>query len=154
MRKQKTKLEPDEEFCLDAYLLNGDAATAYRLSHGTDATEISVKIMAQRWLSTPTVKKYIELRKALTTPQDDTQTKDYTNKNVLLQELSRLVVSTHNVKERNELLKTIADVTRMKQDQTDNEKQQIHFFLPLTCKRCNLYCNEQERRRKEEMKDS
>jgi hypothetical protein len=154
MRRQKTKLEPDEEFCLDAYLLNGDAATAYRLSHGSTAKETSIAVMAQRWITSPSVKKYLQTRKALTTPQDDEPLKDYTNKNILLQELSRLVVSTHNVKERNELLKTIADVTMMKRDETKDEKQQIHFFLPLTCKRCNLYCAEQERRRKEEMKDS
>jgi uncharacterized protein YfaS (alpha-2-macroglobulin family) len=153
MRKQKTKLEPDEEFCLDAYLLNGDAATAYKLSHHTDAKETSIAVMSQRWITSPSVKKYLQTRKALTAPPDNEQIRDYTDKNILLQELSRLVVSTHNVKERNELLKTIADVTMMKKDQSDNEKQLIHFFLPLTCKRCNLYCAEQERRRKDEMKD-
>ena len=154
MRKQKTKLEPDEEFCLDAYLLNGDAATAYRLSHHTDAKETSIAVMSQRWITSPSVKKYLQTRKALTAPPDDAPTKDYTNKSILLSELSRMVTSTHNIRERNEVLKSIANILQMQKDQTDNETQQIHFFLPLTCKRCNLYCKEQERRRKEEMKDS
>lgn len=154
MRKQKTKLEPDEEFCLDAYLLNGDAATAYKLSHHTDAKETSIAVMSQRWITSPSVKKYLQTRKALTAPPDDAPTKDYTNKSILLSELSRMVTSTHNIRERNEVLKSIANILQMQKDQTDNETQQIHFFLPLTCKRCNLYCKEQERRRKEEMKDS
>jgi hypothetical protein len=154
MRKQKTKLTSDEEFCLDAYLLNGDAATAYQIKppHGCQRNQYRGNVATLD--NIPSVKKYLQTRKALTAPQDDEPLKDYTNKNVLLQELSRLVVSTHNVKERNELLKTIADVTMMKRDETKDEKQQIHFFLPLTCKRCNLYCAEQERRRKDEMKDS
>jgi hypothetical protein len=154
MRRQKTKLTSDEEFCLDSYLLNGDAATAYKLSHHTDAKETSIAVMSQRWITSPSVKKYLQTRKALTAPPDDAPTKDYTNKSILLSELSRMVTSTHNIRERNEVLKSIANILQMQKDQTDNETQQIHFFLPLTCKRCNLYCKEQERRRKEEMKDS
>jgi hypothetical protein len=144
MRKQKTKLTSDEEFCLDAYLLNGDAATAYRLSHHTDAKETSIAVMSQRWITSPSVKKYLQTRKALTAPPDDAPTKDYTNKNILLQELSRLVVSTHNVREKNDVLKSIAAIMQMNKEQSDDEKELIHFYLPITCKRCSLYVKELE----------
>jgi hypothetical protein len=71
-------------------------------------------------------------------------TKDYTNKNVLLQELSRLVVSTHNVREKNDVLKSIAAIMQMNKEQSDDEKELIHFYLPITCKRCSLYVKELE----------
>ena len=147
MRRQKTKLTSDEEFCLDAYLLNGDAATAYRLSHHTDAKETSIAVMSQRWITSPSVKKYLQTRKALTAPPDDAPTKDYTNKNILLQELSRLVVSTHNVREKNDVLKSIAAIMQMNKEQSDDEKELIHFYLPITCKRCSLYVKELEEKK-------
>jgi hypothetical protein len=47
---------------------------------------------------------------------------------------------------RTKILSVIADLQRMDRDETKDDKQLIHFFLPLTCKRCNLYMAEQQRR--------
>jgi hypothetical protein len=154
-KKREIELSDDERFCLDAYLINSDGSTAYRLSHGgTGATETSIKVMAGRWLHTPQVKKYLEYRKALTSPTNDEVQKDYTDRNVLLGELSKLVTSTHNIKERNDLLKTIADVTRMKWADDKNDTELIHFYLPLSCKRCKLYVDAVERKERQEMTES
>jgi hypothetical protein len=142
--KNRNKLTEDEQFCLDSFLINGDSVTAYRLAHKTKANDISLKVMSQRWITSDSVKKYLQTRKALTSPADDAPPKDYTNKNVLLQELSRLVVSTHNVREKNDVLKSIAAIMQMNKEQSDDEKELIHFYLPITCKRCSLYVKELE----------
>jgi hypothetical protein len=151
-KKRETELSDDERFCLDAYLINSDGSTAYRLSHGgTGASETSIKVMAGRWLHTPQVKKYLEYRKALTSPtKDETQTMDFTNRDTLLGELSRLVVSTHNISERNQLLKNIADIVNMKKWDNKQDEEKIHFYLPLSCKRCKLYVDASEKKERQE----
>jgi hypothetical protein len=37
---------------------------------------------------------------------------------------------------------------RMKQDENKDETELTHFYLPLTCKRCSLYCQEIDKRKK------
>ena len=148
------QLTEEQKFALDGYLCNANKSLCYRLANHSKGKAESVLVMANRWFSTDLVKNYLEVRRAQIFP-DNTEDapKDYTNKDVLLSELSRLVNRTTNIREKNDLLKTVADVTRMKQDQSDNEKQQIHFFLPLTCKRCNLYVAELEKRKEKQKQD-
>jgi hypothetical protein len=143
------QLTEEQKFALDGYLCNGNKSLCYRLANQSKAKAESVLVMANRWFSTDLVKNYLEVRRAQIFP-DNTEDapKDYTNKDVLLSELSRLVNRTTNIREKNDLLKTVADVTMMKKDQSDNEKQQIHFFLPLTCKRCSLYVSAQKAKNK------
>ena len=110
--------------------------------------------MANRWFSTDLIKNYLEVRRAQIFP-DNTEDapKDYTNKDVLLSELSRLVNRTTNIREKNDLLKTVADVTRMKNDENKDEAKLIHFYVPLTCKRCNLYVAELEKRKEKQKQE-
>jgi hypothetical protein len=49
---------------------------------------------------------------------------------------------------RAKILATIADLQRMKQDENKDETELTHFYLPLTCKRCSLYCQEIDKRKK------
>jgi hypothetical protein len=147
------QLTEEQKFALDGYLCNGNKSLCYRLANHSKGKAESVLVMANRWFSTDLVKNYLEIRREQIFPKEEGEIKDFTNKDVLLSELSRMVSNTHNVRERNDVLKSIADITRMKQDENKDEAKLIHFYLPLTCKRCNLYCAEQERRRKDEMKD-
>lgn len=43
----------------------------------------------------------------------------------------------------------IADLQRMKNDETKDEQQVVHFYLPLGCKRCKLYVDEREKKKSE-----
>ena len=145
------QLTEEQKFALDGYLCNSNKSLCYRLANQSKAKAESVLVMANRWFSTDLVKNYLEVRRAQIFP-DNTEDapKDYTNKDVLLSELSRLVNRTTNIREKNDLLKTVADVTRMKQDENKDEAKLIHFYVPLTCKRCNLYVSEMEKRKQKQ----
>ena len=145
------QLTEEQKFALDGYLCNSNKSLCYRLANQSKAKAESVLVMANRWFSTDLVKNYLEVRRAQIFP-DNTEDapKDYTNKDVLLSELSRLVNRTTNIREKNDLLKTVADVTRMKSDENKDEAKLIHFYVPLTCKRCNLYAAEMEKRKEKQ----
>ena len=145
------QLTEEQKFALDGYLCNSNKSLCYRLANQSKAKAESVLVMANRWFSTDLVKNYLEVRRAQIFP-DNTEDapKDYTNKDVLLSELSRLVNRTTNIREKNDLLKTVADVTRMKNDENKDEAKLIHFYVPLTCKRCNLYVAEMEKRKEKQ----
>ena len=152
MNTKQIQLSEEEKFALDAYLVNGNKAMCFKLAKNSKSSrQDSLLVMAQRWLNTDIVKKYLEIRRAQIFP-DNTEDapKDYTNKDVLLSELSRLVNRTTNIREKNDLLKTVADVTRMKSDENKDEAKLIHFYVPLTCKRCNLYAAEMEKRKEKQ----
>jgi hypothetical protein len=144
------QLTEEQKFALDGYLCNGNKSLCYRLANQSKAKAESVLVMANRWFSTDLVKNYLEVRRAQIFPDKEDTTKDYTDKSVLLSELSRLVNRTTNIREKNDLLKTVADVTRMKNDENKDEAKLIHFYVPLTCKRCNLYVAEMEKRKEKQ----
>ena len=148
------QLTEEQKFALDGYLCNANKSLCYRMANHSKGKAKSVLVMANRWFSTDLVKNYLEVRRAQIFP-DNTEDapKDYTNKDVLLSELSRLVNRTTNIREKNDLLKTVADVTRMKQDENKDEAKLIHFYVPLTCKRCNLYVAELEKRKEQQKQD-
>lgn len=62
------RLTDKERFCLDAYIVNGNAYEAYLLSREapivTSSPE-SLAVMVSRWFSTKKVKEYIAMRNAL-----------------------------------------------------------------------------------------
>ena len=144
------QLTEEQKFALDGYLCNGNKSLCYRLANQSKAKAESVLVMANRWFSTDLVKKYLEIRREQIFPKEEGEIKDFTNKDVLLSELSRMVSNTHNVRERNDVLKSIADITRMKNDENKDEAKLIHFYVPLTCKRCNLYVAEMEKRKEKQ----
>jgi hypothetical protein len=144
------QLTEEQKFALDGYLCNGNKSLCYRLANHSKGKAESVLVMANRWFSTDLVKNYLEIRREQIFPKEEGEIKDFTNKDVLLSELSRMVSNTHNVRERNDVLKSIADITRMKQDENKDEAKLIHFYLPLTCKRCNLYVSEMEKRKQKQ----
>ena len=144
------QLTEEQKFALDGYLCNSNKSLCYRLANQSKAKAESVLVMANRWFSTDLVKKYLEIRRAQIFPQSEDTPKDYTDKDTLLKELSRMVSNAHNVRERNDVLKSIADITRMKNDENKDEAKLIHFYVPLTCKRCNLYVAEMEKRKEKQ----
>lgn len=144
------QLTEEQKFALDGYLCNSNKSLCYRLANQSKAKAESVLVMANRWFSTDLVKKYLEIRREQIFPKEEGEIKDFTNKDVLLSELSRMVSNTHNVRERNDVLKSIADITRMKNDENKDEAKLIHFYVPLTCKRCNLYVAEMEKRKEKQ----
>ena len=147
------QLTEEQKFALDGYLCNANKSLCYRLANHSKGKAESVLVMANRWFSTDLVKKYLEIRRAQIFPQSEDTPKDYTDKDTLLKELSRMVSNAHNVRERNDVLKSIADITRMKNDENKDEAKLIHFYVPLTCKRCNLYVAELEKRKEQQKQD-
>ena len=144
------QLTEEQKFALDGYLCNANKSLCYRLANNSKAKAESILVMANRWFSTDLVKKYLEIRREQIFPKEEGEIKDFTNKDVLLSELSRMVSNTHNVRERNDVLKSIADITRMKNDENKDEAKLIHFYVPLTCKRCNLYVAEMEKHKEKQ----
>ena len=147
------QLTEEQKFALDGYLCNANKSLCYRLANHSKGKAESVLVMANRWFSTDLVKNYLEVRRAQIFPKEEGEIKDFTNKDVLLSELSRMVSNTHNVRERNDVLKSIADITRMKNDENKDEAKLIHFYVPLTCKRCNLYVAELEKRKEKQKQE-
>lgn len=145
--QKSAQLTEQQKFALDGYLINNNRFLCYQLGNGSKAKEESILAMAQRWFNTPLVKQYLEIRKAQIFPEQvDGEAKDYTNKDVLLSELSKMVQRTHNVKEKNEVLKSIASITQMQKLENKDDMKLIHYYVPITCKRCNLYVAELERK--------
>jgi hypothetical protein len=72
--------------------------------------------------------------------------KDYRNKDILIEELSIQADCATSPKEKSDILMKIADLQRMKQDETKDEEELVHFYLPLTCEKCSLYRDAEERK--------
>lgn len=95
------QLTEEQKFALDGYLCNSNKSLCYRLANQSKAKAESVLVMANRWFSTDLVKNYLEVRRAQIFPGNtEDAPKDYTNKDVLLSELSRLVNRTTNIREK------------------------------------------------------
>lgn len=149
MPKIKDSLTPREKFCLDAYVVNGDADTAYLLSRKNEpkANETNLHRLAMRWLRQPPVKAYLNERKAaiftrMEKPsdldQDDIQSlvERYKDKDFIIAELIK-AASDLDGKEKADILTRIADLQQMKKEEMKKEDERIHFYLPLSvCKDC------------------
>ena len=64
---------------------------------------------------------------------------DYTQRSNLIQALSDAANNEGDTIRRTKILSELADLQRMDRDATKEDKELIHFYVPLTCKRCNLY---------------
>ena len=154
-RKCDTDVTPKERFCLDGYIINGDADSAYTLSRDrpSDARPDMIHKIALRWLRTEPIAKYIEQRRVqlgfVAKTNREEQPKDYRNKDTLIEELSLQADSATSPKEKSDILMKIADLQRMKSGENKDETELVHFYLPLTCKRCSLYVAEKKKKESE-----
>ncbi|MCH4156651.1 MAG: hypothetical protein LKF31_10145 [Muribaculaceae bacterium] len=143
MNRQKddplTKLE---KFCIDSYLINKDADFAYLTAkgNGSKATEFNLHRIALRWLRSKPVEEYLKARRGQLISTADTDGKDFTKKENVIGELSRLAVAETSPTKRAAILMQIADLQRLKQEDTaqKQEERRVHYYLPLTCNRCAL----------------
>lgn len=144
-----SKLTDKEKFCLDAYLVNGDRKSAYVYSRDRmiTANSDSVSALIRKFFAQPKVKAYIEARRNQIEAKRDKERfeeegVDYTqiDKAELLQQLVLLFRTEKDTKIKADLGMKIADLQQMKKEQTEQEEQ-IKYYLPLQCSKCELYLN-------------
>ena len=137
-----------EKFCLDAYIVNGDADIAYTLSREKPPTATeNLHRLALRWLRKPEVKAYLEERRAVIYSRSekvsDMEKEDikqlvdaYKDKDYIIAELVKAQAGLSG-KEKADILNRIADLQQMKKNEEKKEDERVHFYLPLpTCEDC------------------
>lgn len=67
--------------------------------------------------------------------QDKNET-NITTKDGQLRELRQIYSATTDNKQRQDILKQIADLQRLKQEENTDNEQRIHYFLPEDCDNC------------------
>lgn len=147
--KKINNLTPEEAFCLDGYIVNGNADMAYMLSRRNDpkANDFNIHRMALKWLRTPHVQAYIEERKlsifARMEKTEDMMREEltelvgkYKDKDYIIKELVQTSKDMTG-KERADVLMRIADLQQMKKEDNKEEEERVHFYVPLPyCKDC------------------
>ena len=147
MIEKLRQLTDIERFCLDAYIINRDADTAYTLSREKPPTTTNnLHRLALRWLRQEEVKTYIEERRAViytrTEKVSDMEKEDlkelvnlYKDKDFIIAELVKTQTSLVG-KEKADILTRIADLQKMKQEEK-REDDRVHYYLPLeVCDDC------------------
>jgi hypothetical protein len=162
-KKTETDLTIEERICLHSFFVDpGTLDEAYHLCHqGSKATGDYIHVMALRWVRKGSPqrayldslnKKLVIVGKLNQDGSKDTTAEsnyvDFSQKDNVIMALSKSANEEPDSLKRTKILATIADLQRMKQDETKDDRELIHFYLPLTCKRCNLYCQEMEKRKK------
>jgi replication initiation and membrane attachment protein DnaB len=151
-----------ERFCLDSLVIGGNVDLAYQISHpNSKVSNEYLHTLALRWQRSEVVKAYItqQASKVLfvgdkTAEQRQSCKIDYTQRSNLIQALSDAANNESDTIRRTKILSELADLQRMdRQDEAKDDKDLVHFYLPLTCKRCNLYRAERERKEKEMIND-
>ena len=139
-----------EKFCLDAYIVNGDADMAYTLSREKPPTATTnLHRLALRWLRQPEVKAYLEERRAviytrtekvsdLTKEDVTTLVEKYKDKDYILLELVKAQAGLLG-KDKVDVLNRIADLQQMKKNEEKKEDDKVHYYLPLeVCSDCKF----------------
>lgn len=157
MTEKLRQLTDIERFCLDAYIINRDADTAYTLSREKPPTATTnLHRLALRWLRQEEVKTYIEERRAViytrTEKVSDMEKEDirdlvnqYKDKDFIIAELVKTQTSLQG-KEKADILTRIADLQKMKQEEK-REDDRVHYYLPLeVCDDCQFRGNLVEER--------
>jgi hypothetical protein len=162
-KKTESDLSIEERVCLHSYFV--DATTlddAYHLCHrDSKATGDYIHVMALRWVRKGSPQRdYLDsLNKRLIVvgklAQDGTKDKsseseyiDFSQKDNVIMALSKSANEEVDGLRRAKILSEISDLMRMDKEENKEDKELIHFYLPLTCKRCNLYCQAMEKRKK------
>ena len=144
----ENKLTDKEKFCLDAFIVNGNADMAYTLSRekSPTATE-NLHRLALRWLRKPEVKAYLEGRRAIiynrSEKVSDMEKEDvkqlvdaYKDKDYIIAELVKTQAGLSG-KEKADILNRIADLQQMKKEENKIDEDRVHFYLPLpVCDNC------------------
>ena len=144
----ENKLTDKEKFCLDAFIVNGNADMAYTLSRekSPTATE-NLHRLALRWLRKPEVKAYLEGRRAMiynrSEKVSDMEKEDvkqlvdaYKDKDYIIAELVKTQAGLSG-KEKADILNRIADLQQMKKEENKIDEDRVHFYLPLpVCDNC------------------
>lgn len=147
-KRGKQGLTDLEKFCLSGYFHTKNADLAYKLMRGEDikAEEHNVHRMALRWLRTPLAQDYLKaLQGAALASSEDTTNR---SKNDVISELNTLANQVKEPKERATILMKLADLQNMKDEPTEQEKEQeqkIFYHLPVhyptSCEGCLLKLN-------------
>lgn len=73
----------------------------------------------------------------------------YRDKDSVLDALAATVKDLKG-KERADVLMKIADLQQMKKEETAEEDNTVHYYLPISCKNCELYMKARKRRQEQE----
>ena len=140
-----------EKFCLNGYVLTKDADMAYRLSRPrpTQVTDEDVlHKMALRWLRKKEVKAYLDEVFAISFNHAKEESPNFRRKEDVVAELNQLATSVKEPKLKAEILLKLADLQQMKKEESKEDMETIHYYLPLTCNNCGLY---QKRQRQQQI---
>jgi hypothetical protein len=153
MKTKRTALTIAEQICLRGYVSAPDLLDeCYRLCH-KPKSEMYLHKLALRWINNDLQREFIKdlttVKQSRITPDDgDDEYIDFSEKGNVIEALSRAANLEKDNVRRAKILSQIADLQRMKQDENKDEQELVHFYLPLTCKRCSLY--EKARKEKEQ----
>lgn len=144
-------LQPDELAFADLIAAGWDKTDAYftALRMGDTWTKQAVDRAVRELCARNGVKKRIkDLRYPNTEVKPEPEDEDVTSENVMNkvskeQMLLDLATARSKMKfgskEWLDTNKMIADITRMKQEEIKTEDNTVHYYLPITCKKCSLY---------------
>lgn len=76
-------------------------------------------------------------RKDNSTPEEDTPTLDYTNKDAVLQELARIAERCEKESDKLAAIREISALQRMKQEAAVEDEKRVQFYIPLSYARCD-----------------
>lgn len=141
------KLTGVERFCLDAYIVNRDADTAYRLSRPTPPTTTKPDIlhrMALRWLRGDAVRDYLRRRSAANSVGGFGAADGAGNRSDadIIRDLNGLLNQTDDPKLKAQMLLQLAQLKGMtrRPERTMPEETHVNYYLPARCEvECPLY---------------
>lgn len=134
------KLSDKERFCLIAYLQTGDQLMAYVCSRKkqTVANLEAIKSMASRWINSEPVQIFLDAERGRKATLIDKQTENRSKSDVIM-ELNQLATLTNEPKLKAEILLKLSDLEGWKKQDTKEESETVHYYLPLRCNICELY---------------
>lgn len=126
----------------------------YRLCH-KPKSEMYLHKLALRWINNDLQREFIKdlttVKQSRNTPDNgDDEYIDFSEKGNVIEALSMAANLEKDNVRRAKILSQIADLQRMKQDENKDETELVHFYLPITCKRCSLYMEAEKKKRWEE----
>ena len=143
-------LSPNELAFIDLYFSGFDKRDAFiiAMNMGATWTDDAVERSANEIIRRDEAKHRLKDLRNPSTAQtyvdeqdiSDKEIMDALSKDNMLKDLYFARTKTkRGSKEWLDINKMIADITRMKQEEVKSEDNTIHFYLPLTCHRCELY---------------
>lgn len=139
-------LSERETYLIDSYILNGNEDMLYELFNpNSKADKFNKHRLALRFLHRKEVQAYIVDRKieiakmyaGAVIPNDGEL--DLTRKSDVVAVLSDLIKEEPKGSTRIQALKVLSDILALKQEDKKEDTELVHFYLPITCKRCSLY---------------